>query len=153
MELIGRLTKKFDTAVVSEKFKKREFILTTEENTQYPQPISIQFTQDKCALLDAYNEDDEVKIHFNIKGRYWNGPQGDKWFNTIEAWRIELIAKGSGQPNVATQQSASGGKTQAELDVEAALAKMTPEARAALLKVTNQAPDTPAADDNDDLPF
>lgn len=162
MELIGRLTKKFDTAIVSDRFKKREFILTTEENTPYPQPLSMQLTQDKCTALDPYNEDDEIKVNFNIRGRYWAGPQGDKWFNTIDVWRIELVAKGLGQPTV------TDNRTQAEKDVEAALVKMSPEARAALQKslMKDEVKDTssnPTAngnpiftgnnDDNDDLPW
>ena len=34
-----------------------------------------------------------LKIQFNLRGREWNGPQGIKYFNTLEAWRIE---KGTG---------------------------------------------------------
>lgn len=145
MEITGRLTKKFDTAKVSDKFQKREFILTIEENTPYPQPLSMQLTQDKCATLDLYNEDDEIKVHFNLRGRHWQGPQGDKWFNTIDVWRIKLVAKGAGQsmPVVST-------KSDAEKQVEEALAKMSPEARTALQKVidSDNKPTVNAVDDN-----
>lgn len=159
MELLGRLTKKFDTAKVSDKFQKREFILTIEENTPYPQPLSMQLTQDKCIILDAFNEDDEIKVHFNIRGRQWDGPQGTKWFNTIDVWRIELIAKGSGQ------SAPVSAKSDAEKQVEEALAKMSPETRAALQKVINIGDQNQAAentgtanyngtiDDGGDLPF
>ena len=33
-------------------FKKRELVLVTEE--QYPQMLAIEFTQDKCDLLDKH---------------------------------------------------------------------------------------------------
>jgi translation initiation factor IF-3 len=89
MEITGTLKVKFDTQKVSEKFSKREFVLTTEASTPYPQHISMQFTQDKCQLLDLYNIGDNVKVQINLRGREWNGPQGIKYFNTIEAWRIE----------------------------------------------------------------
>ena len=93
-EITGTLKAKFDTQVVSDKFKKREFVLTTEGNTPYPQFISMQVTQDRCDLLDKYNEGNELKVSFNLRGREWNGPQGVKYFNTIEAWRIERINGG-----------------------------------------------------------
>ena len=95
MEVTGRLKAKFDTQVVSEKFSKREFVLTTEANTPYPQMVSFQVTQDKCSMLDQYNEGDELKIQFNLRGREWNGPQGIKYFNTLEAWRIEKVDAGT----------------------------------------------------------
>jgi len=106
MEIIGRLTEKFDTQVVSDKFRKRELVVTIEESTPYPQPIMIQVTQDKCEALNPFDVDDEVKIQFNLRGRKWEGPQGTKFFNTIEAWRIELVKKGSGTPQ---QNNTTGG--------------------------------------------
>lgn len=95
MEVIGLLKAKFDTQRVSERFQKREFVLTTETNTPYPQHVSFQVTQDKCALLDNFNEGEELKVQFNLRGREWNGPQGVKYFNTLDAWRIERVNAGS----------------------------------------------------------
>lgn len=100
MELIGRLTKKFDTQKVSDKFKKREFILTTEESTPYPQPLMLEFKQDRCEILDKFDEGDEVKVQFNITGKKWEGPQGVKWFNTLDSWRMELVKKDSGTVSI-----------------------------------------------------
>lgn len=95
MEVIGQLKVKFDTQRVSDRFQKREFVLTTETNTPYPQHVSFQVTQDKCTLLDSYSEGDELRVQFNLRGREWNGPQGVKYFNTLEAWRIEKVQSGS----------------------------------------------------------
>ena len=91
-ETTGILKVKKDTQQVSEKFSKREFVMTTDMTTQYPQYISMQLTQDKCALLDAYNEGDEVKVSFNLRGREWSGPEGVKYFNSLEAWRLEKVS-------------------------------------------------------------
>jgi hypothetical protein len=93
MEIIGQLKVKSDTQVVSEKFKKREFVLTTEASTPYPQHVSFQVTQDKCDILDKFNEGDELKVQFNLRGREWNSPNGVKYFNTLEAWRIERMGE------------------------------------------------------------
>jgi hypothetical protein len=109
MEVIGTLKTKFDTQKVSDRFQKREFVLTTEANTPYPQHVSFQVTQDKCTMLDSFAEGEELKIQFNLRGREWNGPQGIKYFNTLEAWRIERV-QGSNTPS----QSQSGSKPAAE---------------------------------------
>ena len=69
-------------------FRKREIVLTTEE--QYPQHIMIEFVQDKTDLLNNFQPGQQVKISINLRGREWVNPQGEtKYFNTVEAWRIE----------------------------------------------------------------
>lgn len=88
-EVTGTLKVKFDTVVVSEKFSKRDFVLTIDADTQYPQHVSFQATQDNCTMLDSFNQGDEIKVQFNLRGREWNGPQGIKYFNTLEAWQIK----------------------------------------------------------------
>lgn len=77
------------TVMVSEKFSKREFVVT-DTSSQYPQDVSFQVTQDKCSLLDSFMEGQSVEVSFNLRGREWTSPQGEvKYFNTLEAWRIE----------------------------------------------------------------
>lgn len=101
-QLTGKL-KKIDPIVkVSDKFSKREFVLT-DESSQYPQDILFQSVQDKCTLLDAYKVGDVVQVSFNLRGREWTSPQNEvKYFNTLEAWRIE-----GGQAAPASAPSAS----------------------------------------------
>lgn len=97
MELTGILHKKNDTVTVSEKFKKREFVLQTEAGSPYPQFINIQLSQDKTELLDKFNVGEELTVSINIKGREYNNPtKGLQYFNSIEAWRIVKVEN---QPN------------------------------------------------------
>lgn len=104
MELTGRIkaidvTKSFGESA----FRKREVVITTDE--QYPQYILIEFTQDKCDLLNNYNVGDSVKVGINLRGREWVSPQGEtKYFNTIQGWRIE---KGEGSNSPAPVNSSS----------------------------------------------
>lgn len=91
MEITGTLKQVNATEKVSDKFQKREFVLTTEENTPYPQHVQFQATQDKCSMLDSLQPGQTVRVQFNLRGREWNGPQGTKYFNTLEAWRIEKV--------------------------------------------------------------
>jgi len=99
MEIVGLLEVKMETQVVSDRFKKRSFVLKTEASTPYPQLLEIQLTQDKVSLLDQYNEGDELKVQINLRGRSWQGDAGIRYFNTIEAWKLDKIGSNS-QPNV-----------------------------------------------------
>jgi hypothetical protein len=75
---------------VSEKFAKREFVLTTED--QYPQDVLFQLTQDKCSLADGLKVGQVVTVSYNLRGREWTSPQGEvKYFNTLECWKIDGI--------------------------------------------------------------
>jgi hypothetical protein len=78
------------TQQVSEKFSKREFVVTDNSETQYPQDIMFELTQDKTSLLDSVMEGQEVEVSFNLRGREWTSPQGDvKYFNTLNAFKVE----------------------------------------------------------------
>ncbi|CAN5896352.1 DUF3127 domain-containing protein [soil metagenome] len=97
--ITGTLKVKFDEQKVSERFRKRDFVIQ-ENSSQYPQMISFQLVQDRCNLVDNFNAGDEIRVFFNLRGREWKSPQGEtKYFNTIEAWKIE-------QANSAPQQTA-----------------------------------------------
>lgn len=73
---------------VSASFKKRELVVTTEE--QYPQHILIEFAQDKCDLLNNLQVGQDVKVSINLRGREWVNPQGEtKYFNSIQGWKID----------------------------------------------------------------
>jgi hypothetical protein len=90
LKLSGNIKVINETQVISEKFSKREFVVT--DNSMYPQDISFQFTQDKCGILDGYKAGQNVEVSFNLRGREWTSPTGEvKYFNTLEAWRIEGV--------------------------------------------------------------
>lgn len=104
MDVTGTLKVKGETTKVSEKFTKREFVIT-DNSSQYPQHISFQLIQDKCALLDSYQLGQEIKVHFNLRGREWANPQGElKYFNSLEAWRLE---NGNGAQNSSASSAAA----------------------------------------------
>lgn len=99
MQISGIIESIKETQTISEKFSKREFVLTTEHKTQYPQSILMEFTQDKCGLLDKYAVGQEVSVDFNLRGRNWTNPQGEvKTFITLQAWKIELVNASAPSP-------------------------------------------------------
>jgi len=106
MELTGTLKVKNPEVQVSEKFKKREFVIT-DNSSQYPQHVQFQLTQDRCALLDNYQIGSEVKVFFNIRGREWKNQQGEiKYFNSLEAWRMEAASGGGSSSSPAAESKA-----------------------------------------------
>ena len=84
LELTGKLVEKFEEQQISDKFKKREFVLETSENN-FVELIKFELVQDRTDLIDPYQIGDEIKVSFNLKGRKWN----DKYFVNVQAWRIE----------------------------------------------------------------
>lgn len=98
MEITGKIKKVDETKTVGASFKKRELVLTTDE--QYPQSLLVEFTQDKCDLLNNYNAGESVKISINLKGREWVSPQNEtKYFNSIQGWRIEKLSNQVAPPS------------------------------------------------------
>lgn len=118
MEISGVIKQKYNTVQVSDKFKKREFVLTTEANTPYPQHILFQLTQEKTSVLDKYSVGDEVSVSFNLRGRKWNGPQGTKYFNTLEAWFVKGIDKNSQEQGSPEQASSNPRNPMPQVDHE-----------------------------------
>lgn len=98
----GFIHKIFDTEQKSEKFQTREFVIE-QRDSQYPQMIKFQLTQDKCSLVDTYNEGDEITVHFDLRGREWN----EKYFTNLQCWKIEA---GAGSTQSGNQSSAGSSK-------------------------------------------
>jgi hypothetical protein len=87
----GILKVKKNEQQVSDRFKKREFVVS-DNSPSYPQTILFQLTQDRCSLLDSINVNDEITVHFQLKGREWKNPQGEiKFFNSLDAFKIDKV--------------------------------------------------------------
>ncbi|MCC2546323.1 DUF3127 domain-containing protein [Hymenobacter sp. BT175] len=138
-EATGRLHEIFDEQQVSDKFRKREFVLEVQEG-QYPEHIKFQLVQDKTALIDAYKMGDEVKVTFNLRGRGFNKNGQMLYFTNLEAWRIEAGTGGGqgGGGNFGGQQAAPRQAAPAQ--------NQNPNLRA-------QSAAPIASDDDNDLPF
>ncbi len=97
LEVIGKLIEKGPTMQVSERFKKREFVLDiTEEvnGNSYPNFAKLQAVQNRCEMLDSYNEGDMVKVSFNIRGNKWEKDGKVNYITSLDAWRIERASAG-----------------------------------------------------------
>ncbi len=94
-EVEGKLIKKFDTENKTDSFQAREFVIEISSG-KYPQFIKFQLVQDRCPLVDDYNEGDMLKVFFDLRGREWQG----KYFTNLNAWKIEngAVAEAPQQP-------------------------------------------------------
>jgi len=90
MDITGTIIEIFEEQVVSDKFKKREFVLKVVDNG-YEQEIKFQTTQDKTTILNFVKKNDEVKVLFNLGGRRWTKDGKTNWFNSVTAWKIEKV--------------------------------------------------------------
>ena len=83
LDITGKLHKKFDTEQKKDSFKVREFVIETQG--EYPQFVKFQITQDRCALIDNFEEGQNLKVHFDLRGKEWQG----KYYTNLNAWKIE----------------------------------------------------------------
>ncbi|NBC24124.1 MAG: DUF3127 domain-containing protein [Bacteroidetes bacterium] len=127
-EMKGKLHKKFDTDQKTDTFQARDFVVLLEDE-RYPQYIKFQLVQDRCSLIDNYEEGQDLVVHFDLRGREWN----EKYFTNLNAWKIETPA-----------------------GVEQATSSDVPDLNEADVPGNNQdaeAAAPPDGSDEDDLPF
>ena len=92
-ELQGNLIVKNDTQVISDRFKKREFVIEKKETSpngyEFVDTIKFQLTQDKCDLLDKFNVGQDINVSFNVKGNKWEKNGQVSYFVNLDAWKVE----------------------------------------------------------------
>ncbi len=93
----GRIHALFETKQITERFRKREFVIELAENPRYPQMVLFQLTGDRCEQLDAFDVGDEVQIEFSLRGREWKSPKGEiRYFNSLDVWTLERAGQQAG---------------------------------------------------------
>ena len=89
MQIQGKIHAAFDAAQVTDRFRKREFVLELEAASRYPQYVMFQLTGDRCGRIDDFEVGDEVRVEFSLRGREWKNPRGEvKYFNSLDVWNI-----------------------------------------------------------------
>lgn len=137
-EVTGKLIVKAETEQKTDSFKAREFVIETPG--EYPQFVKFQLVQDRCNLLDPFEEGQQIKVHFDLRGREWNG----KYFTNLNAWRL---SKPDAEDSIKAQPKK---KVQEEPPFPDTEVPTTQKAFAS--PVTDNIPDA-AKEEADDLPF
>ena len=97
-ELTGKVIDISPVNQVSDKFKKREFVVEKKETGQsavFVDYIKFQLVQDKCDLINESYLNEEVKISFNLKGNKWEKDGKINYFTNLDAWKIERASSGN----------------------------------------------------------
>jgi single-stranded DNA-binding protein len=150
LEVTGKLLVKYDAQQVSEKFRKREFVLELAEEINgniYTNFAKMQLVQTKCDIIDRFKEGDVVRVSFNIKGNsYVDKKDGvTKYITNLDAWRVE---SGNAAPN-----NNAGGQ-QAQQPYQAAPAYNNTGANTSSGNSYSGTPNfNPSPETIDDLPF
>ena len=100
-ELSGKVVEVSPVQQMSDKFRKREFVLeVAEQNSggrEFVDYIKFQCVQDRCDLINENFTNETVKVSFNIKGNKWEKEGKVNYFTNLDAWRIEKIQPGNDQ--------------------------------------------------------
>jgi hypothetical protein len=97
-EAFGTLHALFDEQQVTEKFRKREFVVEIEDGN-YLQYVKFQLTQDKCSALNSFQKGDKVKVVFGLSGREGKSRDGNTvYYTNLGAWKLEKIDGASSAP-------------------------------------------------------
>jgi single-strand DNA-binding protein len=102
IDVVGEVVVLNDAKTFESGFTKRTVVIKTEG--EYPDFLSVDFTKDKCNLLDPYKVGETVKIACYLGGREWDSPEkGKMYFLSLAGWRIEgEAATEFNQPAVVT---------------------------------------------------
>jgi hypothetical protein len=98
-ELTGKLIEKYNVQQVSDKFRKREFVIEKSENSNgmvFTDYVKFQLSQDRCNLIDSVSLKEEIKVTFNVKGNKWEKEGKVSYFVNLEAWKVEKLQKAQG---------------------------------------------------------
>lgn len=96
IEVSGKIHSVFESKQITERFRKREFVLELSDNSRYPQTVLFQLTGDRCEDLDGFDVGDEVQVEFSLRGREWKSPSGEvKFFNSLDVWTLKKISAGT----------------------------------------------------------
>jgi hypothetical protein len=92
MKIQGVIYKIEETQNVSEKFRKRDFVLEIKNNEAYVQKVLFTLIMDKVDEIESFSTGEEVEVDFNLQGKEWTSPSGEvKFFNTLSVYKINKI--------------------------------------------------------------
>jgi hypothetical protein len=104
-EITGKVIDISPVNQVSDKFKKREFVIEKKETggaAVFIDYIKFQLIQDKCDLINESFLNEDVKIWFNLKGNKWERDGKINYFTNLDAWKLEKISSPARDQNVSS---------------------------------------------------
>ena len=89
MKATGIIYKINEVQQISEKFKKRDFVLEIKNNEAYVQKVMFTLILDKVDAINSCSVGDRVEVNFDLQGKEWTSPDGTvRFFNTLSVSEI-----------------------------------------------------------------
>lgn len=105
-EVTGTVIEVGQIQQVSDKFRKREFVIEVAEQAaggrEFIDYIKFQCVQDKCELINESFLNGHVKVSFNLKGNKWERDGKVNYFTNLDAWRIEKAGSDNNEVSATT---------------------------------------------------
>jgi hypothetical protein len=98
-EITGKVIDILPAIQVSDKFKKREFVIEKKDtggSGVFIDYIKFQLLQDRCDLINESYMNEDVKVTFNIKGNKWERDGKVNYFTNLDAWKLERLQASQG---------------------------------------------------------
>ena len=92
----GRIYKIFPTVEITDKFRKREFVIQTTNPTAkgtYIDYIKMQLVQFRCEMLDGLSKGDTCVVKFSLTGKKVGTKEEEKFFTNLDAIEIRAVGK------------------------------------------------------------
>ena len=90
MNIQGKLHEIYETKQVTDKFKKRDFVVEYYDNPSFPQYVKLELHQDNTSIHDIFNVGDSLDITFDLRGKPWTNKDGVKtYFTSLVSWKIQ----------------------------------------------------------------
>lgn len=88
----------------------QRLLVTTDEDTQYPQVIPMDIVERLQDRMDEYAVGQTVKMHYNIRGREYTNKTTNEpdAFLKLEVWKIERIGAAPTSTPAPQQQAQTG---------------------------------------------
>jgi hypothetical protein len=98
-EITGKIVDILPVMQVSDKFRKREFVIEKKESGSggavFIDYLKFQLVQDKCDLINESYLHEEIKIWFNLKGNKWERDGKINYFTNLDVWKVERASGSS----------------------------------------------------------
>lgn len=94
IELVGTIKSVGAIEHPSATFQKRDIIMVIDEDTKYPQPVSVQAVQGNCAKVDELRPGDKATLTCNLRGNEYK----DKVYISLQLWKFTINQTTAGAP-------------------------------------------------------
>lgn len=96
----GKIVKIYDEVQLTEKFKKREFVIQLStagyRGNDY---LKFSLLQDNCSMVNSFKEQDNVKVSYEVKAREWVNKENETvYINDVRALSISSCNETNTEP-------------------------------------------------------